>query len=116
MAFLTLTPNGGGSATTIAVLVASPPEEQPHEVGQLTRAFDGTVHDSRRARLRVWSGVETIVPAATGATLKTLLQGTQPLGAGGDLTGTVDVYCTSPKTTWARPGYVRMSWDMWADE
>lgn len=117
MAFLTLTPNGGGSATTIPVLVASPPEQQAHDVGSLRRAFSGPPHDSRRARPREWSGVQTIASAAAGAALKTLLEGTQPLTASGDLTGSsVPVFCTSPKTTPVRPGYVRVSFDMWADE
>lgn len=114
MAYLTLTPNGGGSPTTIRVLVASPPPAKPHDVGALTRAFDGTPHDSRRDRLREWGGVQTIVTAAAGATLKTLLEGTQPLTANGDLTGSsVSVYCTTPEIVGVIPGYVRVQFDMW---
>lgn len=117
MAYLTLTPNGGGSATTIRVLVASAPSEKPHDVGSLRPAFGGATHDSRRARVRRWLGVQTIVSAALGATLKTLLEGTQPLTANGDLTGSnVPVFCTSPEIGGVIPGYVRLSWDMWESE
>lgn len=114
MSYLTLTPNGGGSPTTIQVLVASPPVARPHDMGSLRRAFDGTPHDSRRARLHEWIGVQTIVSAATGASLKTLLEGTQPLTANGDLTGSsVAVHCTTPEVVGVTPGVVRVTWDMW---
>lgn len=114
MAYLTLTPNGGGSATTIRVMLAQPPTERPVEIGSLKRAFSGEAHDSRRARARDWIGVQTIVTAATGATLKTLLEGTQPLTANGDLTGSsVPVFCTTPEVQGVIPGYVRLQWDMW---
>lgn len=116
MAFLTLTPNGGGSPTTIKVLVASPPQQKPLDVGSLRPAFSGAPHDSRRARPRRWLGVSTIVPAATGATLKTLLEGTQPLTANGDLTGSsVAVFATTPEIVPVTPGAVRLTWDLWED-
>jgi hypothetical protein len=115
--YLTLTPNAGGGATTIRVLVASAPNERPQEIGGLSVAFGGATHDSRRGRVRRWLGVQTIVASATGATLKSLLEGTQPLTANGDLTGSsVPVFCTSPEIQGVIPGYVRLQWDMWEDE
>lgn len=116
MAFLTLTPNGGGSPTTISVIVSDPPREEPREIGSLARAFGGSVHDSRRARVREWRGVKVIVTTSAAASLRTLLQGTQPLTANGDMTGSsVPVFCTSPETDYLIPGLVRLSWDMWAN-
>lgn len=117
MSYLTLTPNAGGSPTTVKVLVASAPAARPHDVGSLRRAFDGTPHDSRRARLREWVGVQTILAASDGATLKSLLEGVQPLEANGDLTGSgVDVFCTTPELVGVTPGVVRVTWDMWEAE
>ncbi len=113
MSYLTLTPNGGGSPTTVKVLVAAAPAAAPREIGSLKRAFDGAVHDSRRGRMHEWHGVSTIILTSDVSSLRTLLEGTQPLEADGDLTGSVDVFCTTPEVVGVSPGISRMTWDMW---
>lgn len=114
MSYLTLTPNGGGSPTTIRVLVASPPSHAQFEVGNLTPAFDGTPHDSRRGRKNRWTGVSTIVPNGDVSTLRSLLEGTQPLTANGDMTGSsVAVYVTAISVSPVTALHSRVQFDLW---
>lgn len=85
------------------------------EVGRVTRAFDGTPRSSVRSRDDTWEVPLQWVPVATGATLLTAIEGTPPLAATGDLTGSVNVVTANVQKTYmkfADGEYVKISFTM----
>lgn len=85
------------------------------EVGRVTRAFDGTPRSSVRSRDDTWDIPLQWVTAASGATLLTAIEGTPPLAATGDLTGSVSVLATNVQKTYrkfADGEYVKITFTM----
>lgn len=108
MAFLTL----GG--VTIPVLIDEP-EGVRVEIGARERAFDGGPRSSVRSRKWEWPIVTRIVPEATGATILAALEGSPPIAATGDLTGSIDVIVGDVRQRWSKKAdgeYVQLSFLM----
>ena len=84
MAFLVI------ASQTIPVEVGGPVGPRV-EIGQRGRAFDGSARSSVRARKGEWPIVTAYMTSASADTIVTALEGTPPLAASGDLTGSIDV-------------------------
>lgn len=83
------------------------------EIGKVERAFDGTARSSVRARKNDWPITTTWGAAATIDTIRAALEGTPPLAASGDLTGSVNVVITGIREDLDDTGsYKRLSFTM----
>ncbi len=84
MAFLII------AGQTIPVLMQEPTSSRG-EVGRRGRAFDGSARSTVRARKEDWPIVTKYVLRATADTMVSALEGSPPLAASGDLTGSINV-------------------------
>ena len=102
MAFLVI------ASQTIPVEVGGPVGPRV-EIGQRGRAFDGSARSSVRARKGEWSIVTVFMTTAAANTVVTALEGTPPLAASGDLTGSIDVLVGDIQREHRGVGKVRLS-------
>ena len=102
MAFLVI------ASQTIPVEVGGPVGPRV-EIGRRGRAFDGSARSSVRARKGEWSIVTVYMTAAAASTIVTALEGTPPLAASGDLTGSIDVLVGQIQRDHQAVGKVRLS-------
>ena len=102
MAFLVI------AGQTIPVEVAGPVGPRV-EIGQRGRAFDGSARSSVRARKGEWSITTVIMTTAEANTIVSALEGTPPLAASGDLTGSINVLVGDIQREHRGVGKVRLS-------
>ena len=79
------------------------------EVGLRGRAFDGSARSTVRARKGEWSIVTVFMTAAAATTIVSALEGTPPLAASGDLTGSINVLVGNIQREHKVVGLVRLS-------
>lgn len=94
--------------TTIPVRIP-PVEAEVLHAGDETEAYDLTPLTRRRATKRRWQIGTVWMSTADAATIEAILEGTQPVAATGDLTGSINVVTTLERDfTRTAAGGVRM--------
>ena len=82
------------------------------EIGQRGRAFDGSARSSVRARKGEWPISTAYMTTAAADTMVTALEGTPPLAASGDLTGSINVLVGDIQREHKAVGLVRLSFNV----
>ena len=82
------------------------------EIGQRGRAFDGSARSSVRAHKGEWPISTAYMTTAAADTMVTALEGTPPLAASGDLTGSINVLVGTIKREYKGIGQVRLSFNV----
>ncbi len=85
------------------------PRETRFEVGRRGRAFDGSARSTVRARKGEWQVTTAAMTTAAADTMETALEGTPPLAASGDLTGSINVLVGNIERLSAGIGFVRLN-------
>ena len=85
------------------------PRETRVEVGRRGRALDGSARSTVRARKGEWQVTTVAMTTAAADTMEAALEGTPPLAASGDLTGSINVLVGAIERTSAGIGFVQLS-------
>ena len=96
------------ASQTIPVAVGEPVGPRI-EIGRRGRSFDGSARSTVRARKGEWSVVTAYMTTASADTIVTALEGTPPLAATGDLTGSINVLVGNIQRRHKAVGLVRLS-------
>ena len=102
MAFLVI------AGQTIPVEISGPVGPRV-EIGRRGRAFDGSARSTVRARIGNWSIMTAYMATAAADTIVSALEGTPPLAASGDLTGSINVLVGNIQREHKGVGIVRLS-------